>query len=120
MKHAFAVNAQVNLLLSGSSEPDPSTCGMTTDEERVASRTQQVGSSQPELAAAGWVGEGVGCIEMESLPCSIHPRFKCSSLSASLLWLHQDVAPPTFFRVLGVLCFFRVFRDFRVLAEGGS
>jgi hypothetical protein len=42
MKHAAAVAGNVQLLLSGSTEPDPEQHGMTSEEERAASRTPQV------------------------------------------------------------------------------
>ncbi len=43
MKHAAAVAGSVQQLLTGSTEPDPGQHGLTTDEERAASRNLQVG-----------------------------------------------------------------------------
>jgi hypothetical protein len=60
MKHVSTVADNVQLLLSGSTDPDPEQHGMTTEEERAASRTPQVAVWLAGLACgwpAGWPAE---------------------------------------------------------------
>ncbi|MEW5303991.1 MAG: hypothetical protein WDW38_003211 [Sanguina aurantia] len=49
MLHAHNMGRQVDMLLGGSSEPDPAVHGMTTDEERAASRLLQWPSVQATI-----------------------------------------------------------------------
>lgn len=79
MRYADTVARQVVSLLGGSAEPDPMQHGLTTDEERAASRAPQVGlecelwesCNAHRLLQSLWptaVGGG------GSRPCAIHTR----------------------------------------------
>ncbi len=46
MRHAAAVAQQVQAILNGSTEPDPTQHGLTSEEERVAAQLPQVCSTR--------------------------------------------------------------------------